>query len=192
MRILLPTMRDPGQIGGTSTHLDMLAAGLTEGGHEVRTLYLGATVPGFVRKAGLIWPAGALNRLRSGWGMVYAAESRARLLAAKTEADVRARCGRGRPLAVLKRPGGLLGPYLRRVADTVYGIPLVLTLHGYPLYESVSEGYSTGSRQGLHYLMRAEMRALRLADAVVTSWTVASIAMLWASCPSGRRVSIRL
>ena len=58
-------------------------------------------------------------------------------------------------------------PYLRRVADE-YGIPLVLTLHGYPLYESVSEGYSTASRLGLGYLMRAEMRALRLADAVVT------------------------
>ena len=28
MRILLPTMRDPGQIGGTTTHISMLARGL--------------------------------------------------------------------------------------------------------------------------------------------------------------------
>ena len=58
-------------------------------------------------------------------------------------------------------------PYLRGVADE-FGLPLVLTLHGYPLYESVSEGYSADSEMGRHYLMRAEMRALRLADAVVT------------------------
>ncbi len=44
----------------------------------------------------------------------------------------------------------------------------MLTLHGYPFYESVSEGYSADSKMGHHYLMRAEMRALRLADAVVT------------------------
>ena len=58
-------------------------------------------------------------------------------------------------------------PSLRAVADE-YGLPLVLTLHGYPLYESVSEGYSSASQTGRHYLMRSEMRALRLADAVVT------------------------
>jgi exopolysaccharide biosynthesis WecB/TagA/CpsF family protein len=58
-------------------------------------------------------------------------------------------------------------PYLRPVADA-FGIPLVLTLHGYPLFESVSEGYSTASEMGRSFLMRSEMRALRLADAVVT------------------------
>src|SRR5665809_172231 len=35
-------------------------------------------------------------------------------------------------------------PHLRRVADR-HRVPLVLTLHGYPLYESVSEGYTGGS-----------------------------------------------
>ena len=58
-------------------------------------------------------------------------------------------------------------PALRGVADE-HGVPLVLTLHGYPLFESLSEGYTTQSAAGRRYLMRAEMRALRLADAIVT------------------------
>ncbi len=167
MRILLPTMRDPGQIGGTSTHIAMLAQGLVDIGHEVKALYLGEGIPEAARKAGLIWPAGALNRVRTGWGMVYAAEARGRLLAARTATE----CGRavadGIPWEVLNAQEVYSVPYLRDVADE-YGIPLVLTLHGYPLYESVSEGFSAASRMGLSYLMRAEMRALRLADAVVT------------------------
>jgi exopolysaccharide biosynthesis WecB/TagA/CpsF family protein len=160
-------MRDPGQIGGTSTHMSMLAQGLRETGHTAEEFYLGAAIPGMVRKAGLIWPAGALNRARKGWGMLYSAEARGRLLAARTASE----CGRarnaGEPWEVLNAQEVYSMPYLRSVADE-FGIPLVLTLHGYPLYESVSEGYSTASRQGLAYLMRAEMRALRLADAVVT------------------------
>ena len=87
MRILLPTMRDPGQIGGTSTHIAMLTRGLEELGHEAHALYLGAEMPAALRKAGLVWPAGALNRLRSGWGMMYSAEARARLLASVTRGN---------------------------------------------------------------------------------------------------------
>ena len=178
MRVLLPTMRDPGQIGGTSTHLAMLARGLEALGHEAHTLYLGGTMPGVVRKTSLIWPAGALNRVRAGWGMMYAAEARARLLAAATARELvraaKASGGQGGGGAAGTAPWDVLNaqevysiPYLRPVADE-FGIPLVLTLHGYPLYESVSEGFTSGSRMGHHYLMRAEMRALRLADAVVT------------------------
>ncbi len=49
MRILLPTMRDVGQVGGTTTHLDMLSRGLNEIGHEAHVLYLGAKVPAAAR-----------------------------------------------------------------------------------------------------------------------------------------------
>jgi len=180
----LPTMRDPGQIGGTSTHIAMLTRGLQELGHDAQALYLGATLPAPVRKAGLIWPAGALNRVRTGWGMVYGAEARARLLASVTAREL-ARASRpagdgaagsagsvgsppgAAPWDVLNAQEVYSIPHLRDVADE-FGLPLILTLHGYPLYESISEGYTSGSRMGHHYLMRAEMRALRLADAVVT------------------------
>lgn len=162
MKVLLPTMRDPGQIGGTGTHLAMLTRGLEELGHEAEALYLGGELPTAVRKAGLIWPAGALNRIRKGWGMMYAAETRARLLAVVTGRRLEST-----PCQVLNAQEVYSVPYLRPIADK-HGIPLVLTLHGYPLYESVSEGYTAESIAGRHYLMRAEMRALRLADAVVT------------------------
>ena len=167
MRILLPTMRDPGQIGGTSTHIDMLTRGLAEAGHEATALYLGEGIPELIRKGSLVWPAGALNRVRTGWGMVYAAQMRARWLAVRTAAECARAHGAGEPWDVLNAQEVYSVPYLRGVADE-YGVPLVLTLHGYPLFESVSEGYSAASRMGLSYLMRAEMRALRLADAVVT------------------------
>jgi exopolysaccharide biosynthesis WecB/TagA/CpsF family protein len=160
-------MRDPGQIGGTSTHITMLARGLEELGHEARALYLGATLPAPLRKTGLIWPAGALNRVRSGWGMMYAAEARGRLLAHATSRELHRAAEAGSPWEVLNAQEVYSVPYLREAADE-RNLPLVLTLHGYPLYESVSEGYSSGSEMGRHYLMRAEMRALRLADAVVT------------------------
>ena len=164
MRILLPTIRDPGQIGGTTTHISMLARGLEETGHEAHALYLGAKIPGLVRNAGVVWPAGALNRVRTGWGMMYAAEARGRLLAGVTEREL---AQAEVPWEVLNAQEVYSIPYLRTVADR-FGVPLVLTLHGYPLFESVSEGYSTSSDTGRKFLMRAEMRALRLADAVVT------------------------
>ena len=167
MRILVPTMCDPDHIGGTHTHITMLTQGLADIGHDVKTLYVAGSVPKLGRQAGLIWPAGALNRARTGWGMVYSAEARSRLLGVRTAGE----CGRARtegvPWEVLNAEEVYSVPHLRAVADE-HGIPLVLTLHGYPLFESLSEGYSTASRMGLHFLMRAEMRALRLADAVVT------------------------
>ncbi|GAB4246095.1 MAG: hypothetical protein Kow00122_03090 [Thermoleophilia bacterium] len=162
MRILLPTIRDPGQIGGTTTHLDMLSRGLEELGHVARVMYLGERVPDAVRKGAIVWPAGGLNRLRRGWGMMYAAEVRGRLLAAVTARELE----RG-AWDVLNVQEVYSVPSFRRVADR-HGLPLVLTLHGYPLYESLSEGYATGSRLARNYLMLSELRALRMADAVVT------------------------
>jgi len=167
VRVLLTTMRDPGQIGGTSTHIDMLARGLEELGHEVGVLWLGATIPAPVRKAGLVWTAGALNRMRTGWGMVYSAEMRGRLSAAATDRALKKAAASGAPWDVVNAQEVYSVPGLREVADA-RGVPLVLTLHGYPLFESVSEGYTSASRAGERYLMRAEMRALRLADAIVT------------------------
>lgn len=164
MRILLPTIRDVGQIGGTTTHISMLVRGLEETGHDAHALYLGAKVPGVLRKAGVAWPAGALNRMRTGWGMVYAAEARGRLLAGVVEREMGTADA---PWEALNAQEVYSVPYLRPVADR-FRVPLVLTLHGYPLFESVSEGYSTSSEMGRNFLMRAEMRALRLADAVVT------------------------
>lgn len=167
MRILLPTIRDPGQIGGTTTHLDMLARGLEEIGHEPRVLYLGGALPASALDLGVVWPAGVLNRVRRGWGMIYAAAARGRLLAAVTDRELKAAREAGRPWEVLNAQEVYSVPPLRAVADR-HGIPLVLTLHGYPLFESLSEGYSTQSSRGRDFLMSAELRALRLADAVVT------------------------
>ncbi len=167
MRILLPTIRDFGQIGGTSTHLDMLAAGLEEIGHEPRVLYLGAALPGRAGDIGIAWPAGALNRVRRGWGMMYSHAVRSRLLAAVTARELTRARDTGEPWEVLNAQEVYSVPALRGVADR-FGIPLVLTLHGYPLYESVSEGYSKASSAGRRFLMDSELRALRIADAVVT------------------------
>ena len=64
----------------------------------------------------------------------------------------RGNCGRagkaGAALGGAERPGGLLGPLSPREVADEFGLPLVLTLHGYPLYESVSEGYSTALADG--------------------------------------------
>ena len=54
MRVLLPTMRDVGQGGGTTTHLDMLSRGLDAIGHDAHVLYLGAHVPSAVRNLGIV------------------------------------------------------------------------------------------------------------------------------------------
>jgi len=162
MRVLLATIRDPGQIGGTSTHLEMLSRGLQERGHEVRVLYLGAELPGWANQWGLQKPAGALNRARRGWGMVYAGSLRGRLLARRVHSALERE-----PVEAINAQEVYSVPFLRAVADR-HGLPLILTLHGYPVYESESEGYSTGSRLGMDYLRRTELSALRQADAVVT------------------------
>ena len=162
MKVLLPTMRDPGQIGGTSTHLDMLSAGLVELGHEPYVLYFGERVPEPLRRFGVVYAAGVLNRVRRGWGMIYSAMVRGRLVARLADRELRRH-----DWQVVNAQEVYSVPALREAADRA-GVPLVLTLHGYPLYESVSEGYTTRSRLGRRYLMRSEIRALRLADAIVT------------------------
>ena len=167
MRVLLPTIRDPGQIGGTTTHLDMLSTGLEQTGHQPRVFYLGEALPREARRLGVVWPAGALNRVRKGWGMIYASSLRGRLLALAVDRELRRATDAGEPWEVLNAQEVYSVPALRSVADR-HGVPLVLTLHGYPLYESVSEGYTASSDLGRRYLMGIEMRALRLADAVVT------------------------
>jgi len=162
VKVLLPTMRDPGQIGGTSTHLDMLSAGLVELGHEPYVLYFGEQVPEPLRRFGVVYTAGALNRVRRGWGMIYSAMVRGKLVARFADRELRQH-----DWQVVNAQEVYSIPALREAADRA-GVPLVLTLHGYPLYESVSEGYTNRSRLGRRYLMRSEIRALRLADAIVT------------------------
>ncbi len=174
MRILLPTMRDVGQVGGTTTHLDMLSRGLNEIGHEAHVLYLGAKVPAAARNLGIVWPAGTLNRVRRGWGMVYASWLRGQVISRLTERelarDAAEQAQREPPASgweVLNAQDVYSVPGLRVVADR-FSLPLVLTLHGYPLYESLSEGYTAASQWGRSYLVRSELTALRLADEIVT------------------------
>jgi len=172
LRVLLPTIRDPDQIGGGGTHLTMLVKGLGELGHDAEALYLTATMAPLISRAALVWPAGALNRLRTGWGMAYSADMRGRMLARATGRELSRAASMSADLGsssweVLNAQEVYSVPYLFQLTES-FRVPLVLTLHGYPVYESVSEGYSTSSRMGLHYLMRTELRALRLADAVVT------------------------
>lgn len=174
MRILLPTMRDVGQVGGTTTHLDMLSRGLNEIGHEAFVLYLGAKVPAAARNLGIVWPAGALNRARRGWGMVYASWLRGQVISYLTSRELARDAAEqsqteppGAGWEVLNAQDVYSVPGLRTVADR-FSLPLVLTLHGYPLYESLSEGYTSGSAWGRSYLVRSELAALRLADEVVT------------------------
>lgn len=170
----MPTMRDVGQVGGTTTHLDMLSRGLNEIGHEAHVLYLGAKVPVVARNLGIVWPAGALNRARRGWGMVYASWLRGQVISRLTErelardaAEQAQREPSGTGWEVLNAQDVYSVPGLRVVADR-FGLPLVLTLHGYPLYESLSEGYTSASQWGRSYLVRSELTALRLADEIVT------------------------
>jgi exopolysaccharide biosynthesis WecB/TagA/CpsF family protein len=140
----------------------MLSRGLQELGHETEVLYLGAFVPRPLRLLAIVWPAGLLNWVRRGWGMTYAAVVRGRLLAFFVEREL----ARG-DWDVLNAQEVYSMPALRRLAAE-HGLPLVLTLHGYPYYESISEGYTARSRMGMTYLMRAELRAFRVADATVT------------------------
>ncbi|NLT36038.1 MAG: glycosyltransferase family 4 protein, partial [Gaiellales bacterium] len=149
MRILLPTMRDVGQVGGTTTHLDMLSRGLNEIGHEAHVLYLGAKIPAAARNLGIVWPAGALNRARRGWGMVYASWLRGQVISRLAERELARDAAQqaqteppGRGWEVLNAQDVYSVPGLRVVADR-FSLPLVLTLHGYPLYESLSEGYTS-------------------------------------------------
>jgi len=174
MRILLPTMRDVGQVGGTTTHLDMLSRGLNEIGHEAHVLYLGAKIPAAARNLGIVWPAGALNRARRGWGMVYASWLRGQVISRLAERELARDAAQqaqteppGRGWEVLNAQDVYSVPGLRVVADR-FSLPLVLTLHGYPLYESLSEGYTSASEWGRSYLVRSELTALRLADEIVT------------------------
>ncbi|HZK49596.1 MAG TPA: glycosyltransferase family 4 protein, partial [Thermoleophilia bacterium] len=178
MRILLPTICAPGEIGGVLTHLEMLSSGLEESGHEPRVLYLGGALPHGAGKMTIRWPAGVLNHVRQGWGMMYAAMVRGRLLVAVTERELKRAEAAGEPWDVLNAQEVYSIPALRAVADR-HGIPLVLTLHGYPFYESVSEGYSRASKVGRSFLMESEIRALRLADAVAAVDTRLHRHALW-------------
>ncbi|WP_075617250.1 glycosyltransferase family 4 protein [Paenisporosarcina indica] len=156
MKILLVTSYDYPHLGGLSTHLATLQAGLEHRGHTVDIVSF-SDVPSWKRNLIARGPAFILNKVKKGSGYVWSLKRRKDFL----------------KNLVTKR---ISGDYdiinaqdvFATMASLTTGIPTVSTVHGYLTYEGISKGSIVEGSEQAQTLMSEERNAYKSTKAVIT------------------------
>ena len=128
MKILMATAYDYPHIGGLSTHVATLKAGLEARGHQVDVLSFSNTSP-IVRKLYTQGPSFFLNKVRKGRGIIWSHYARKKCLIHLLEKQKLEQYD----IINAQDPMSTLA-----VLDT--GMPVVSTVHGYMSFEAISKG----------------------------------------------------
>lgn len=156
MHVVMVTASSYPHVGGLSSHLDVLSRTLAEAGHEVDVYGINAS-PALLRRAVYSIPTALLNRLSPPLATWYSAEIRARLLA--------------RVLRKLPRKPDVINAQdviACRAARAAWpSTPVVMTVHGYLVYENISEGLLAPQSPLTKRLLDFEGKAYSGADYVV-------------------------
>lgn len=128
MKILLVTSYDYPHLGGLSTHMATLQAGLEARGHKVDTLSF-SDVPKWKRDLIARGPSFLLNKVSLGKGYVWTLERRRQFL----EEFFQDEAHRGYDVVNAQ------DVFATRAAIAA-GLPTVTTVHGYLTYEGISKG----------------------------------------------------
>ncbi|WP_460039405.1 glycosyltransferase family 4 protein [Thermaerobacter litoralis] len=140
--------------GGLSTHVDLLARGLRELGHEVRIRAFN-DLPAW-QWAATRGPSWLFNRLGRGWGTTWSSAMRARFVA-----------------GLLRREAGWLDALnvedpMAAVAAQRAGLPYVYTVHGYATGEHVAARRIRAGTPPERWHLELEKKALAGASHVIT------------------------
>ena len=128
MKILLATAYEYPHIGGLSTHVATLKAGLEARGHEVDVLSFSNIHPA-VRKLYAQGPSFVMNKLKKGRGILWTHHVRKNCLKALIEKN------KYKYYDIINAQD----PF-STLAALETGIPVVSTVHGYATFESISKG----------------------------------------------------
>ncbi len=128
MKILLATAYEYPHIGGLSTHVTTLKAGLEARGHEVDVLSFSNIAP-VVRKLYAQGPSFVLNKIRKGSGILWTHHARQNFVQKLIEKNKH----KNYDIINAQDPFSTL-------AALETGIPVVSTVHGYATFESISKG----------------------------------------------------
>jgi len=162
-KILFITAGPYPHTGGLSTHLSLLSSQLKKDGNDVRIISE-STIPRLKTLLTLLFPAHSLNRItpRSGLGVIWRLHRTIELL-----------------LPIVKRQIQDFSPDILHAQDATAAFavsralgadrpPLVLTCHGYLLYETLSRGRMSPDSIGARYEKKIEIKGLTAADSIVT------------------------
>jgi len=128
MKILIATSYEYPHVGGLSTHVTTLKAGLEAKGHQVDVLSF-ATIPAIMRLLYARGPSFILNKWKKGSGMLWSMKVRKRCLHSLIEKN------KQQNYDIINAQD----PY-STLAALETGLPVVSTVHGYLAFEAVSKG----------------------------------------------------
>ncbi|MFB1082161.1 glycosyltransferase family 4 protein [Jeotgalibacillus sp. JSM ZJ347] len=156
MKILLTTANDYPHLGGLSTHMTTLKAGLESRGHEVdilsftdvpkKTQYLTARGPSFV-----------LNKVSKGVGYHWTLKRRRDFLVKLIEAN------KHKGYHIINAQDAFA-----TLASLKSGLPVVSTVHGYLTREGISRGAVAEGSKSAEEMFRAEVLSFKGTRAVIT------------------------
>ena len=156
MRILIATAYEYPHVGGLSTHVTTLKAGLEARGHEVDVLSF-ATIPPVMRIVYARGPSFVLNKFKKGRGLLWSMNARKRCLQSLIEKNKH----RNYDLINAQDPYATL-------AALETGIPVVSTVHGYLTFEAISKGSVLEGSPEAGKLNQIELEAYHGTRAIIT------------------------
>ncbi|WJY26456.1 glycosyltransferase family 4 protein [Sporosarcina trichiuri] len=157
MKILLATVYDYPHLGGLSTHLTTLKAGLESRGHEVDVVSF-SDVPKWKRDGIVRGPAFLLNKMKQGKGYVWTLKRRQDELAILIKD------------AVSKKDYDVINAQdvFTTFAALETNVPVVSTVHGYLTFEGISKGTLIEGSPEARELQEAERRGYKATREVIT------------------------
>jgi len=156
LKILLTTANDYPHLGGLSTHLTTLKAGLEARGHEVDILSF-TDVPKSKQYLLARGPAFILNKISKGSGYHWTLRRRKDLLLKLIE-NVK-----HKNYSIINAQDAF-----STLASLKSGIPTVSTVHGYLTREGVSRGAVVPESKSAEELMRAEILSYKGTKSIIT------------------------
>ncbi|AYC28910.1 glycosyltransferase family 4 protein [Paenisporosarcina cavernae] len=156
MKILLVTSYDYPHLGGLSTHMTTLKAGLENRGHQVDTLSF-SDVPKWKRDFIARGPSFLLNKVSLGAGYVWTLERRQGFL---TDMLKQAKY---KQYDVINAQD-----VFATRASLEAGLPTVTTVHGYLTYEGISKGSVAENSKHADHLMAVERVGYTATREVIT------------------------
>ena len=156
MKILMATAYEYPHIGGLSTHVSTLKAGLEARGHEVDVLSFSHLSP-MVRKLYVQAPSFTMNKFRKGRGILWS--HHARMNSLKTLIDQNKH--KHYDIVNAQDP-------ISTLATLESNLPVVSTVHGYMTFEAISKGSIIDGSPEANEMQKIEIQAYQRTLEIIT------------------------
>ncbi|WP_071393465.1 glycosyltransferase family 4 protein [Bacillus tuaregi] len=156
MKILMATAYEYPHIGGLSTHVTTLKAGLEARGHEVDVLSFSNIQP-VVRKLYAQGPSFVMNKMKKGRGILWTHRVRQNALKSLMLKNKH----KNYDIVHAQDPFSTL-------AAVEAGLPVVSTVHGYATFESISKGSMVEGSPEAGKFQEIEIKAYKSTRKIVT------------------------